>query len=339
MNNNFGIAYDCILFGTIYFNDEFLHNDQILDEDGIIVDPFEIYNEALAYNVCPAAELAPFFFRDVRTALIAGYFYENMSFCTDDIQVLIKHIQNERKFLKYIISYKLNTDNDKIIDKLYENRHNISFLKMYELEDELLDIISNIKELTKLLTDFLFQIHSVISDLNVKYSDHINHSVESIKESIEDGKIYKYLTTDFEFDKFIANVTLLHKYTFDCSVSNYLKILVGTEALYYQYIVNKYKNISIENFLKLISNKMSFEVYQLFKNSDTALRIDDIAIATNFSKNTIRGIVDKLKAEQIICLERVTKQAEYFKFNQEYIRYASPQIYKFLDSCLENPLN
>ena len=341
VENGFGIAYDCLLFGITYFNDEFLNNDCIPDENGVLIDPLAIYKEALEYNVLPDEKLKVFFQRDIGHSLIGGYFDRRMSWHNDDIDSFIGYINDKENFLKYTIGFYLQTEDSKIISDVYLNGKEV--LEKYETDKfiirDLMNTVKHFESLVLLFTDYANKIREVITALNEKYKQSINLHSDYIKETIDNKFINKILNIEFsKYDDIIIYICLFNKYVLDIFNGKKIIVITGFESIHYQYILKRYKEVNSKNFIKLIADDIGSEIYKTFQNACGSLSVSDIIKSTGFSKYAVKTMLERFLTESIVIADKSINKVMYYKLNAEYLSYAQPKIFEYLEGYFENIL-
>ena len=340
-NNEFGIAYDCLLFGILYFNNEFLYTESIPGEHGIMIDPLSIYKEALDYGVTPNETLKIFFERSINYSLLDNFFDNNMFIETDDINTFKKYTGDERRFLIHVIKHFVGIEDSKTLDSIYKAP--AKSLEKYRLAKEtknkVLHIINNYEDLRNQLFSYFDKIYPVVSALHEKYSEDISEYMEYMKEIISDGSIKEIYNIDFDvYDKIIVKVLLFNKYYLLFNPSKNLSTLTGLETIRYEYFKKKYKVINCQNFFKLSCDDFGHEIYTLLKNADEALCVSEIAENLSYPSYWVTNILNRFVHEQIIAIEKITQEKAYYRFNLEFIQYVKPQLADYLDELTGSTL-
>ena len=340
-NNEFGIAYDCLLLGILYFNNEFLYTENIPGEYGITVDPLAIYKEALEYGITPDETLKILFERTINYSLLGNFFENNMFIETDDINSFKSYIGEKKRFLTHVIKSLTGIEDSKTLDSIYKDpaKSLLKYRLSEEKREKVLHIIDNYEDLKNQLFNYIDSIYPVVTELNEEYCEDILQYVKYIKEIIGDGSIKEIYNIDFDnYNEIIVKVVLFNKYYISFNLNNNLSVLTGIESIRYQYFKEKYKTVNCRNFFKLSCDDFGHEIYALLKNSDKALCISEIVQSVGYPAYWVTNIINRFVNEQIFAIEKITQEKAYYRFNLEFIQYVRPQLADYFDELTGSTL-
>ena len=347
-DKEFGLAYDCLLYGIIYFNDEGMSLEIITDKKGFQIDPFSYYQDIFNHSVIPSERLRPLFEREFFSSAIANYFLHRMSFHNSISDFIFDITFSSNDFKKFLIEFMLQGENKGTITEVLKSTHSggvLSLLKKLKVNTssskKLVYILNNFETIINDLLGFFNTVLPIITALHQSHEDEITTCLFEFEELSHNEQFTSILSIEgCTFEDIHITVCLLCKFMLNISINNNsLNLLSGTVGLHKQLLVIKYGNINRQRFLFLTNNDSGHKFYQALQCAEMPLSIAEISKASRLTLVTIQQLIRVFESEHIVshCVE--PNNTLRFFLNKECLRYIYPRIQEHVDNLFKNLLD